>query len=243
MVTLGPCQSRHFERVLLYSSLSHAPPQEGMGTMGMIRYFQACATCKYTNRITLDVMGIQRIPAEVLSYTRLTAMSFVGNGMKEIPSEIGFFRYLKNFNLRGNKLAQLPESFGNLESLTSLDVSYNEFAQFPPYICKLTSLTSLNAAHCKLIALHDMMGQMGRLETLELHHNAILDLPTALAKMPSLRILDVRYNKLSEMRSYHDCPKLSVRCISYHHHRDHRVYLGIVAFLCGFIFVVVFSVD
>ncbi len=32
------------------------------------------------------------IPAEVISMTTLTAMSFVGNGTKELPMEIGDFR-------------------------------------------------------------------------------------------------------------------------------------------------------
>ena len=173
----------------------------GLGLMGMIKYFQACAMSQFTKNIILNVMGITEIPKEVLGYTMLTSISLMGNRLTQIPDAFGNLTHLRRVSLRSNQLTMVPESFTRLaNSVDHLDLSYNEFTLFPSPVCELKSVVFLDFSHNQLQSVHDAIGAMLALEHMRLDYNRLKMLPGGFGRLPSLHTLNLRYNKLSDLK-------------------------------------------
>ena len=148
----------------------------GLGLMGMIKYFQACAMSKFTKKIVLNVMGMTEIPSDVLSYSSLTNISIMGNRLTSIPDTFGNnLTNLKRINMRSNLLTMIPESFAKLaHTCAYLDLSYNTFAFFPGPVCELKTVTFLDFSHNKLTSVNDAIGAMLALEHMRLDCNQVM---------------------------------------------------------------------
>lgn len=151
----------------------------GLGLMGLIKYFQACAMSKFTKKINLNVMGMTDIPDDVLTFTMLTNLSIMGNQLTAIPDTFGQnLTNLKRINMRANKLTMIPESFTKLaNSCEFLDLSYNHFTFFPAPVCELKKVTYLDFSHNKLTSVHDAIGAMLALEHMRLENNQVRQEP------------------------------------------------------------------
>jgi leucine-rich repeat protein SHOC2 len=147
----------------------------GLGLMGMIKYFQACAMSKFTRKLNLNVMGMTDVPDDVLTFTNLTNISIMGNRLTTIPDAFGQnLINLKRINMRANQLTMIPESFTKLaNSCEFLDLSYCQFTLFPASVCELKKVTFLDFSHNKLSTLNDAIGAMLALEHMRLDYNQV----------------------------------------------------------------------
>jgi len=173
----------------------------GLGLMGMIKYFQACATSQVTKKISLNVMGITDIPSDILNSSMLTNLSLMSNRIAELPTAFGQnLTNLQKVNLRSNQLTRIPESFSKLcNSLETLDLSFNAFTFFPAPVCELKRVTFLDFSNNQLTTVHDAIGAMLDLEHLRLDKNELKKLPITLGRLPRLHTLNLRYNKLNDL--------------------------------------------
>jgi Leucine-rich repeat (LRR) protein len=174
----------------------------GMGLMGMIKFFQACAMSQFTKRITLNVMGMTDIPKDVLHYTMLTSISLMGNKLAHIPDAFGEnLKNLKKITFRSNQLTTMPNSFGKLaNSCESLDLSYNAFGAFPAAVCELKNVTFLDLSYNRLKSISEAIGSMLALEHLRLDNNELKSLAASLSRLPVLSTLNIRYNEISDLK-------------------------------------------
>ena len=130
-----------------------------------------------------------------LSSMRKLALS--GNGIQSLPDELYSLSRLEILLLDGNQIKDLPSSISQLSTLVVLDLSNNELQVFPPDFCDLPNLKVLIAHSNELLTLPTDMGRLANLECLDLSSNKLGMIPVSVCTIGGLFSLKLSSNRLS----------------------------------------------
>jgi Leucine-rich repeat (LRR) protein len=154
------------------------------------------------NGLTLDSLGLTRLPIGVLNYlTKLEWLDLSNNQLRELPD--GVFNGLTNLGslrLFNNKLRELPDGvFNGLTNLRDLRLIMNKLRELPEGIFNgLTKLKSLDLSHNQLSELHEgIFNELTKLECLDLTGNQLREFPAGVSNgLTKLRSLDLSNNPI-----------------------------------------------
>lgn len=146
--------------------------------------------------LSLEMMGLQRVPPELGSFGDLAILKLGYNRLTTLPEELGDLFSLVELWVELNPLTELPESLSRLVQLRRLVLNYAELRSFPEAITALGRLTHLTLGGCGLSAVPESIGRLGWLQDLALSHNRLTTLPESLAELRQLTYLHLAGNPL-----------------------------------------------
>lgn len=158
---------------------------------------------KTTTRLIINFQELPRLPAPVLSCSRLTVISLVALGLDCLPDAfpVQLRHSLTCLSLSSNKLTDLPPSLARMASLRELTLVKNRFRHLPDAVCELTRLEGLHLHTNLLEDLPAGIAQLKQLRSLNLDCNQLSSLPSSMASMPVER-LNLNRNAFSSIPSW-----------------------------------------
>ena len=148
--------------------------------------------------------GLETLPKEVGSLSRLRLLDISSNNIEAIPSCIYGLSSLQSLLMPNNRLtaASFPpcDHKEPLPSLQHLNLVGNQFVELPAFVYKCHSLQELLGSNNALAAIDGGIGQLAALKKIEMNHNQLTALPHELSLCGKLKSLSFEDNPLSDKR-------------------------------------------
>ena len=148
-------------------------------------------------RLNLQLNELRRLPPEIGSLTNLEHLSVDSNLLDELPPELGVLTRLRRLDLASNRLRDVPP-LDNLGELQRLDLSQNHLEHFPAAITRLRSLDQLVVRQNRLTTVPPEIRHLRQLRVLDASQNEIRLLPRELVELGGLHGLFLEGNPLAD---------------------------------------------
>ncbi|KAI9316702.1 hypothetical protein BX666DRAFT_2155300 [Dichotomocladium elegans] len=103
-------------------------------------------------RLDLQNIGLQSVPIQVITLTRLTFLDLSRNHLDTLPPAFRKLKQLRHLNISHNRLQRVPDVISTLRKLMYLDLSHNLFRGLPISLSSLFHLTWLDVSHTRIDA-------------------------------------------------------------------------------------------
>lgn len=128
---------------------------------------------------------------------RVVGLSLYKCGLETIPKEVFSLSKLERLGLKKNKLSFIPDKIGSLTSLVELEISNNELRKVSDKIGKLINLERLYLCSNKLTEVPVKLAKLTRLFFLCLESNRLNSIPATFVHLIGLGELDLSDNKFT----------------------------------------------
>lgn len=154
------------------------------------------ADVKEQRALSLVGLGLEEIPQEVFSLTKLRELNIGKNQIKTIPEEISNLQYLHSLHVQQCQLTEFPLAVLSLKKIKILNLGRNKIRSIPEMISDLSELTTLTLSRNEIETIPSSIAKIGGLTTLELISNKIHTLPREIVNLRSLRRITLRGNPI-----------------------------------------------
>jgi Leucine-rich repeat (LRR) protein len=142
--------------------------------------------------LQLAGLGLEKVPAEVLTLSNLQQLVLNENRLSALP-DLARLTRLEVLWVAGNRIA----SWSLPPSLKDLDLGRNALGAVPAPVWELGSLRVLSLRQNHLDALPRDVSRLAFLEVLDLSRNRLTTVPTELSLLKHLRVLDLTGNPIT----------------------------------------------
>jgi hypothetical protein len=151
---------------------------------------EAIANPFAVEKLVLHRQKLDRIPAEIFSFTNLEELVLDGNQISSVPPEISNLKNLKLLSLQYNQLKMLPAEIGTLKNLEELRLRRNQLDSLPKEIGSLKNLMFLYIGKNNLKELPDELGLLENLIELDIAQSGVmLEVPSSMQNSQRLEKL------------------------------------------------------
>ena len=148
--------------------------------------------------------GLESLPEEVGSLTKLRLLDVSHNHIKLLPQGLYQLTSLQKLLLGNNKLSNnsFPSNDEEIPfpSLQHINIASNELTTLPQFVYKSPNLAELIAPYNDVEILSGDIGHMTALKTLEMTHNALSSLPHEMSQCTKLKTMLFEDNPLQDKR-------------------------------------------
>ena len=152
-----------------------------LGIDTVLGYIYALSMCEENNALSLDGMGLSRVPPDVMQYKGLVTLSFSNNYIENVPSSISGLELLTSLVAANNRIKEIPESLCNIESLQKIDLSRNFLTILPEKLGFMPNLCYMYFENNNIRAIPTDLGYLSGVKELQLEDNP-LEFPFSLMR-------------------------------------------------------------
>ena len=147
--------------------------------------------------------GLQSLPEEIGTLTRLRLLDASSNAINQLPTAIYNLSSLQTLLLTKNRLSveSFPPCDGEpFPSLQHVNVVGNELTSLPDFVYRSVSILEVKASHNQIEVLSSDIGHMTSLKLLEMNHNRLCEIPQEMSLCGKLRFLFFEDNPIADHR-------------------------------------------
>ena len=176
-----------------------------MGFVNMISFSPLVSQLTSLLELILTNNGLESLPIEIGTLTRLRLLDASHNRLKLLPQTIYHLGSLQKLLLAHNELTtdSFPvtgEQDVPFPALQYVNISNNQLTILPQFIYMSTSLIELLASYNELHTISTDIYYMSSLKTIDMSHNNITSLPSEISQCSKLRSLCFDDNPLTDPR-------------------------------------------